>query len=351
MQVQENFSLKPYNTFGIDARAKYFLRFRSTGELQEAIASTSLLREMKQTPGASNLVLGGGSNILFTRDFDGVVLKNEISGIEKIDEDENFVYVKCGAGENWHQVVLHSIENNWAGIENLSLIPGCVGASPMQNIGAYGVEIKDVFHELTAFHLQENANYVFTLKDCEFGYRESVFKRKYKDQFVILDVTYRLRKKPLFNTSYGAIEEELSKMGVTELTIKAISRAVITIRSSKLPDPKDIGNAGSFFKNPSVEKEQFLQLKKQFEKLVGYENSDGTVKLAAGWLIEQCGPDEKVSWKGFRTGDAGVHARQALVLVNYGNAAGQEIYELSEQVVRSVFDKFRVKLEREVNII
>jgi len=345
MQVQENFSLKPYNTFGIDARAKYFLRFRSTGELQEAIASISSLRGTKQKTRTSSLVLGGGSNILFTKDFDGVVLKNEISGIEKVEEDENFVYIKCGAGENWHQVVLHCIENGWSGIENLSLIPGCVGASPMQNIGAYGVEIKDVFQELTAFHLQEKENYTFKLKDCEFGYRESVFKRKYKDQFVILDVTYRLSKKPLFNTSYGAIDDELAKMGVTDLSIKAISQAVINIRSSKLPDPKQIGNAGSFFKNPSVEKEKFLELKMQFEKLVGYESADSTVKLAAGWLIEQCG------WKGFRNGDAGVHAKQALVLVNYGNAAGQEIYELSEQVAKSVFDKFGVKLEREVNII
>ena len=253
--------------------------------------------------------------------------------------------IKCGAGENWHQVVLHCIENNWAGIENLSLIPGCVGASPMQNIGAYGVEIKDVFHELTAFHLQEKANYTFKINDCEFGYRESVFKRKYKDQFVILDVTYRLSKQPHFNTSYGAIEQELEKMGVIELSIKAISQAVINIRSSKLPDPKEIGNAGSFFKNPSVAKEKYLQLKKDFENIVGYENADGTVKLAAGWLIEQGG------WKGYRKGDAGVHKRQSLVLVNFGNASGNEVFELSEKIVSSVNDKFRVSLEREVNIL
>jgi UDP-N-acetylmuramate dehydrogenase len=344
MQVQENFSLKPYNTFGIDARAKYFLRFRSIEELLDAINSN-------HKPQVSNLILGGGSNILFTKNFDGLVLKNEITGIEKIDEDENFVYIKCGAGENWHQVVLHCIESNWAGIENLSLIPGCVGASPMQNIGAYGVEIKDVFHELTAFHLQEKGNYLFKLKDCEFGYRESVFKRKYKDQFVILDVTYRLSKNPIFNTSYGAIEEELSKMGVRQLNIKAISQAVINIRSSKLPDPKQIGNAGSFFKNPSVDKEKFLQLKQQFEKIAGYENADGTVKLAAGWLIEQCGPNDATSWKGFRTGDVGVHATQALVLVNYGDAGGNQVNQLSERIVQSVFEKFGVMLEREVNII
>ncbi|MFC0773101.1 UDP-N-acetylmuramate dehydrogenase [Terrimonas alba] len=345
MQFQENISLKSYNTFGIEAAARYFASFHSLEELQNLLTSSSSLRGTKQKPQTSNLVLGGGSNILFTKDFDGVVLKNEINGIEKISEDENFIYIKCGAGENWHQVVLHCIENNWGGLENLSLIPGCVGASPMQNIGAYGAEIKDVFHELTAFHLQEKGNYIFKLKDCEFGYRESVFKRKYKDQFVIADVTYRLSKKPKVNTSYGAIEQELEKMGVQEVNIKTVSQAVINIRSSKLPDPKEIGNAGSFFKNPSVAKEKFLALQSEFPLIVGYENADGSMKLAAGWLIEQCG------WKGFRDGDAGVHAKQALVLVNYGNAKGSEIYALSEKIVDSVADKFGVALEREVNII
>lgn len=345
MQVQENISLKPYNTFGIDAKARYFLRFNSVKQLLDTATSNSSLQGTKQKLQIPKLVLGGGSNILFTRDFDGLVLKNEIEGIEKNEEDENYVYIKCGAGVNWHQFVLHCIENNWAGLENLSLIPGCVGASPMQNIGAYGVEIKDVFHELTAFHLQEKANYTFRQKDCEFGYRESVFKRKYKDQFVIVDVTYRLSKHAQFNISYGAIEQELAKMGVKELSIKAISQAVINIRSSKLPDPGVIGNAGSFFKNPSVPKEFFLQLKNQFENIVGYENADGTVKLAAGWLIEQCG------WKGFRSGDAGVHVKQALVLVNFGNATGTEVFELSKKIMDSVDDKFGVKLEREVNII
>lgn len=338
MQFQENFSLKSYNTFGIDVAAKYFGVFKSLEELQNLL--TSNLK-----PQTSSLILGGGSNLLFTKDFDGAVLKNEISGIEKVAEDEDFVYIKCGAGENWHQVVLHCIENNWGGVENLSLIPGCVGASPMQNIGAYGAEVKDVFHELTAFHLQEKGNYVFKLKDCEFGYRESVFKRKYQNQFVIADVTYRLNKQPRVNTTYGAIEQELERMGVSEINIRAVSQAVINIRSSKLPDPKEIGNAGSFFKNPSVAKEKFLALKTKFPSIVGYENADGSVKLAAGWLIEQCG------WKGFREGDTGVHAKQALVLVNYGNAKGSEVYALSEKIVDSVMDKFDVALEREVNII
>lgn len=338
MQVQENFSLRPFNTFGIEARARYFSGFQSTTQLNEL---------MLQTPGLKLpiLVLGGGSNILFTGDVNAWVMKNEIMGISSQREDDEFVYVQAGAGENWHQFVLYCIRNNLGGVENLSLIPGCVGASPMQNIGAYGVEIKDVFHELTAFHLEEKANYTFTTKDCEFGYRDSIFKKKYKGQFVITNVTFKLRKHPLFNTSYGAIEQELGNMGVTELTIKAISDAVIRIRSSKLPDPAQIGNAGSFFKNPSVDQERYLQLQSAFPGIVGYDNADGTVKLAAGWMVEQCG------WKGFREGDAGVHIHQALVLVNYSNATGQHLYDLSERIIVSVRKKFGVELEREVNVI
>ena len=337
MFIQENISLRPFNTFHIDARARWFATFSKTNELQEVLAA-------KPLPRSKTLVLGGGSNILLTQDFEGIVIKNDIKGIEIVKEDDEFVYLKSGAGENWHQFVLHCINNDWAGVENLSLIPGNVGASPMQNIGAYGVEIKDVFHELKAFHLEEKCNYTFTLKDCEFGYRESVFKKKYKDQFVILNVVLKLRKTPLFNVSYGAIREELEKHNVKDLSLRAVSDAVIRIRSSKLPDPARIGNAGSFFKNPTVSKEEFERLHQQFEKIVGYTNVDGSVKLAAGWLIEQC------SWKGFRRGDAGCHEHQALVLVNYGNATGKEIYTLSEEIQHSVKEKFGVQLEREVNI-
>ena len=336
MQIQENISLKPYNSFAIDIKARSFASFGDIEELSELITPNSKL---------PTLILGGGSNILFTQDFNGLVLKNEIKGIVKIKEDDEFVYIQAGAGENWHQFVLYCIENEWAGVENLSLIPGCVGASPMQNIGAYGVEIKDVFHELKAFHKKEKTNYAFDLKACDFGYRESVFKRKYKDEFVITNVTFRLRKQPVFNTSYGALEQELEKMEVKELSIKSISDAVINIRSSKLPNPNEIGNAGSFFKNPEVSNEQFSILQKEFPSIVGYVLSNGNMKLAAGWLIEQCG------WKGYRTGDAGCHARQALVLVNYGNAKGEEIYNLSEEILQSVKEKFAVILEREVNII
>jgi UDP-N-acetylmuramate dehydrogenase len=342
MEIQENISLKKYNTFGIDVDAAYFSAFKSMDELSELLEYNNGQRATRNEKPV--LILGGGSNMLFTKNFDGLVLKNELLGIEKIKEDETYVYVRAGGGVNWHQLVLHCIENNWAGMENLSLIPGNVGASPMQNIGAYGVEIKDAFYELEAFHLTEKKMVTFSLDDCAFGYRESVFKRKYKNQFVITSVTYRLNKRPTFHTSYGAIEQELEKMGVTELSIQAISQAVINIRSSKLPNPAEIGNAGSFFKNPEIGNDLFEKLKLDFPAIVGYVLENGNIKLAAGWLIEQCG------WKGYRKGDAGCHSRQALVLVNYGHAKGDEIYQLSEEIIESVKEKFGVELEREVNI-
>jgi UDP-N-acetylmuramate dehydrogenase len=338
MTIQENVSLKSYNTFGIDAIAKYFASFNSLTELEE------ILNSKLQTPNPK-LILGGGSNILLTKNFDGIVLKNEVKGIEVIKEDDGHVYVKAGAGENWHQFVLYCVENNYAGVENLSLIPGNVGASPMQNIGAYGVEIKDVFYELEAFHKRDGVVQKFSLRDCEFGYRESVFKNKYKGQFVITSVTYRLNKKLSFNTSYGAIEQELGKMGVKELSIQTISQAVINIRTSKLPDPKEVGNAGSFFKNPIISNEQYLELKENFPGIVAFPSGNHHTKLAAGWLIEQCG------WKGYRKGDAGCYPKQALVLVNYGKATGEEIFDLSEEIIESVKKTYGVILEREVNIV
>lgn len=340
MQIQEHVSLRRYNTFGIDASARYFANFSAAGELQELITNYK-----PQTANHKILILGGGSNILFTKDFDGLVLKNELKGIELVKEDDIFYYVKASAGENWHGFVQHCICNNYAGVENLSLIPGNVGASPMQNIGAYGVEIKDVFEELEAHHIHENIVQKFSAEDCAFDYRESVFKRKHKGEFVILNVTFRLRKQPVFNISYGAIEQELKAMKVKELSIKAISEAVINIRSSKLPDPKVIGNAGSFFKNPTIPNIQFAELKNQFPGIVGYAVGNTETKVAAGWLIEQCG------WKGYREGDAGCHAKQALVLVNYGNSKGAEIYNLSAKIIESVQQKFGIALEREVNII
>ena len=342
MQVQKNISIKQYNTFGINVYAKLFAKFNSINELGELFEFNKQTKDNAQRP---TLILGGGSNILFTKDFDGLVLKNEIKGIKEIKEDEHHIYVQVGAGENWHQFVLHCIYNGWAGVENLSLIPGNVGASPMQNIGAYGVEIKNVFFSLEAFHIRDKKIINFTLNDCEFGYRESIFKKKFKDEFVITSVTYRLNRIPDFNISYGAIGQELEKMGVKELSLQAVSQAVINIRSSKLPDPAVIGNAGSFFKNPEISSSQFAVLSSQFPGIVGYELPHDKVKLAAGWLIEQC------NWKGFRRGDAGCHEKQALVLVNYDNATGKEIYELSEEILQSVKVKFGVGLEREVNIV
>lgn len=337
MQVHQNYSLKKYNTFGIDAIAKYFATFSSADTLEE------LLDRNKNVP--SKMILGGGSNVLFTKDYDGLVLKNEVSGIQIISEDDEFVFIKAGGGEVWHHFVLYCIARNFCGVENLSLIPGNVGASPMQNIGAYGVEIKDIFYELEAYHLEEKIIQKFSAIECEFGYRESVFKKKYKGQFAILNATYRLRKKPEFNISYGAIGDELKKMNIKNLSVKAISDAVISIRTSKLPDPKRIGNAGSFFKNPVIENLQLSELERFADrKIPGYKADENHFKIPAGWLIEQCG------WKGYRKGDAGCYDKQALVLVNYGNATGKEIYNLSEEIKISVKEKFGIDLEREVNI-
>ena len=335
MLIQENFSLKKINTFSIDVSAKEFAIFSNVNELET-------LLEISKKP---HLVIGGGSNILFTKNFNGLVLKNEIGGIKIIKEEDDYVYIKAGAGVGWHEFVIYCIERNFAGAENLSLIPGSVGASPMQNIGAYGVELKDIFYELEAYDTEGKKIVIFSRSDCEFGYRESIFKTKYRGKFIITAVTFVLNNKPVYNTSYGAIEIELERMGVQSISIKAISDAIINIRQSKLPDPRVIGNAGSFFKNPTVSNLQFNLLKKDFPLIIGYPVGDSETKLAAGWLIEKCG------WKGFRKGDAGCHKKQALVLVNYGNATGEEILILSEKIIDSVKLMFNVTLQIEVNIV
>ena len=339
---QENFSLKSYNTFGIDAYAQYFATFNSVNELQQLLDEKKI--DINNVSLSTIRLLGGGSNILLTKNVEGFVLKNEIKGIEIIKEDGAFVYVKVGAGENWHQLVMYCVQHNLAGMENLSLIPGNVGASPMQNIGAYGVELQDVFYQLEAFDLIERNTVTFNKNDCKFDYRESVFKTKFKNRFAITNVTFQLNKIPHFNTRYGAIEQELETMGIKDLSIQAISQAVINIRKSKLPDPAIIGNAGSFFKNPVIPTSQFNLLQTNFKTIVGYTLDGENTKLAAGWLIEQCG------WKGYRKGDAGCHINQALVLVNYGKASGAEIFELSGEIIESVQGKFGVLLQREVNI-
>lgn len=339
MLIQKEVSLKSYNTFGLDVRSKFFIEVKSV----EEFLSFLRLPESKNNP---VLILGGGSNMLFTKDYEGIVVKNSIKGINKLREDEHHVYLKAGAGENWHEFVLFCIENHLAGVENLSLIPGTVGAAPMQNIGAYGVEIKDTVYEVEAVELATGNLKVFSNADCHFGYRESVFKNVYKDQFVITSVTFRLNKMPNFNISYGAIKQVLDEKGIKNLSIKAISDAVIAIRKSKLPDPAVLGNAGSFFKNPEIDKEKALALKALYEDMPQYPTSDPLkIKLAAGWLIEKCG------WKGKRVGETGSHKDQALVLVNYGKAKGEEIWNLALEIKRSVWDKFGVEIIPEVNII
>ena len=339
MELQKNFQLRNYNTFRVSAYASYFARFNSAYTLEELLGSHHVDSD-KIVP----MVLGGGSNILFMGNCE-LVLKNEIMSIHLVGEDDEHVYVKAGAGESWHSLVMYCVQKNYGGIENLSLIPGSVGASPLQNIGAYGVELKDVLYELNAFHFKEKKVVVFTNSDCEFRYRNSVFKQKYKDQFAILDVTFRLKKEPLYNTSYVALKTELERMGVQDLNLAVISQAIINVRSAKLPDPAKIGNAGSFFKNPEIPRDVYLKLVNSFPGLVAFELDDASYKLAAGWLIEQCG------FKGFRRGDAGCYEKQALVLVNYGEATGAEIYALSEEIIKAVSDKFQLVLEREVNVI
>lgn len=338
MIISSNISLKPYNTFGIDASAKFFTSIQSIENIKELLQST----EYKNN---KHLILGGGSNMLLTQNIDAIVVKNNLKGIEIVKETEDSVFVKCAGGEVWHEFVMWCIDKNFGGLENLSLIPGCTGASPMQNIGAYGVEIKDTFYELEAIHNITGEQKTFSKSECEFGYRESVFKHQFKNQFIITSVTFQLSKKPTFHVEYGAIKQELDVMNISELSIKAISQAVINIRSSKLPNPKEIGNAGSFFKNPEVQASAYENLKINFPNIVAYPLENGNYKLAAGWLIEQSG------LKGYRVGDAGVHKLQALVLVNYGGATGNEIYNLSTHVLQTVKAKFGVDLEREVNII
>jgi UDP-N-acetylmuramate dehydrogenase len=334
MNSQNNISLLPYNSFHLDVQATEMTTVSSVDEIQTVFAQKKNVQ----------LILGGGSNILLTRNVEGLVLKVDIRGIDEIREEETHVFIRAGAGENWHAFVQHAVHRNWGGLENLSLIPGSVGAAPIQNIGAYGVELKDVFYELEAYDRKENKVFTFGVNDCRFGYRDSIFKSGEKGRYIILNVTFILKKIPVLNTSYGAIRDELKKMNIATPTIADISNAVITIRRSKLPDPAEIGNAGSFFKNPVVNQETFRSLSSVYPNMPVYPHEDKSVKLAAGWLIEQCG------WKGYRKDDAGVHVNQALVLVNYGHATGKQIFELSEKILTSVRHKFGVKLEREVNI-
>jgi UDP-N-acetylmuramate dehydrogenase len=336
MQILQNISLRPCNTFGIDVNAEYYAEVHDEQQLPE------LSGDIKDT--LIKHVLGGGSNILMTGPIKGLVIKNCLKGIKIVREDKDQVWLSVGAGEVWHELVLHTIAKGWGGLENLSLIPGCVGASPIQNIGAYGVEVKECIDSVNVWNWAEKKFRALGNEECSFGYRDSIFKHQLKDKVIVTSVVFRLNKKHNLTISYGAIKQQLTEMGIEEPTIRSVSDAVIAIRSSKLPDPKKIGNAGSFFKNTTIPKTVYEELIKAEPNMPSYPVDSSSIKVPAGWLIEQCG------WKGFRDGDAGVHAKQALVLVNYGHAAGSDIWELSDRILASVKDRFGIDLEREVQV-
>jgi len=339
IKIQERVNLKPYNTFGIAAEARWFIDITNENDLRELIGSPVYKNN-------NVLILGGGSNVLLTKDFDGLVIHNSLKGIDVVDRNDHHVTIKVASGEAWHDLVVHAIDNNWGGIENLSLIPGTVGAAPMQNIGAYGVEVKEVIVKVDAMERSTGVLKTFSRDECRFGYRESVFKHHLKEKYFISSVTLSLTSiNHHLNISYGAINDTLKQMNVLQPTIRDVSDAVIAIRRSKLPDPKVIGNAGSFFKNPVIDTTRFNELKKRFPSIPGYTSDNQEVKVPAGWLIEQC------SLKGIRIGDVGVHQHQALVLVNYDNGSGNEILELSKKIQRTVNETFGIELHTEVNII
>jgi UDP-N-acetylmuramate dehydrogenase len=337
MQMQSNFSLKSFNTFGIEAKAKNFVAVHSLDELKTVLA------EHTAEP---KFILGGGSNMLLTQDIEALVIHIDLKGKRILKEDDDFVWVESMAGENWHEFVLWTIDQNFGGLENMSLIPGNVGTTPVQNIGAYGTEIKDTFVSCDAMKIDDQTMRTFSKEDCRFGYRESIFKQEAKDQYIITSVVFKLTKRNHnINTSYGDITKELAEKNVIVPTLKDVSNAVIAIRQSKLPDPKVLGNSGSFFKNPVISRSHFEKVQAQFPEIKFFEVSPTEVKVPAGWLIEQAG------YKGFRKGDAGVHKNQALVLVNYGSATGQDILALSREVQQAVFDKYSIAIEAEVNVI
>ncbi|MDI9257203.1 UDP-N-acetylmuramate dehydrogenase [Flavobacterium sedimenticola] len=337
MTIQHQFSLKKYNTFGIEAKAHEFVAVQTVAELKK------VLSENQDKP---KFILGGGSNMLLTQDIEALVIHVDLKGKRILQEDEDFVWVESMAGENWHEFVLWTIDQNFGGLENMSLIPGNVGTTPVQNIGAYGVEIKDTFVSCDAVHIATQQTKTFTKEECRFGYRESIFKQEAKDQYVITSVVFKLTKRNHhIHIAYGDITQELESQNVVTPTLKDVSNAVIAIRQRKLPNPAVLGNSGSFFKNPVISKQQFETVQQQYSDIKFYEVSPTEVKVPAGWLIEQAG------YKGFRRGDAGVHKNQALVLVNYGQATGQEILALAKEVQQAVFDKYGIAIEAEVNVI
>ena len=338
MNVIENYPLIKLNTFGIDVKAKYFTSINTVNELIE-------IKKSEKFKDYELLILGGGSNILFTKDFNGLVILNNIKGKEIVDQNEDSIILKIGAGENWHELVMYCVDNGWGGIENLSLIPGNTGTAPMQNIGAYGVEIKETFVELEALEISSGKIVKFSNSECEFGYRESVFKNKMKNKYIILNITLELNKNPILNINYGDVKAILETKKIETPTIKDVSNAIISIRQRKLPDPKKIGNSGSFFKNPIIDINLLKLIEEKYPNVVSYKINENEFKIAAGWIIEKAG------WKGKKFNNFGVHENQALVLVNYGLANGKEIFNLSEKIILDIKEKFGITLEREVNII
>ncbi len=338
MNIRENISLQSFQTFGVDVSARFFITIEDVSQLKQVLSD----REFQQTP---KLILGGGSNILFKDNYEGLVIYNNLKGINIIKENAKHIWVKVSSGENWHQFVEYCLDHDYGGVENLSLIPGRVGAAPIQNIGAYGVELKDVFESLKAVSVANGESVTFNRSDCEFGYRQSIFKGRLKGDYCITAITLRLDKEHTYQVSYGSLQSKLQEMGVEDLSIQAISRAVCNIRRRKLPDPQQLGNAGSFFTNPYIKASTFKNLKKQFPSLQGYPSDNDLVKIPAGWLIEQCG------YKGIKRGNVGTYKNQALIIVNYGGATSQEILALAEEIQETVYQKFRIWLEPEVNII
>lgn len=344
MQIAQNYDLSKLNTFGISARAKFFAEIKNEDDLKSLFNSPEFKNNKR-------LFLGGGSNVLFTKDFDGIVILNKLKGIEILNEDDENVLIKAMGGEMWHDLVVFSVERFLWGIENLSLIPGSVGAAPMQNIGAYGAELKNTLESVEAYDVENGEKKIFKKEECNFGYRDSIFKNKVKDKYFISAIVLKLSKNPEPNLAYNALKNHLEKNKIEVKNSKHISDAVADIRRSKLPDPKDIGNAGSFFKNVFINKEKADELLEKYPDMPLFKDDDGIMKIPAGWLIEKCGPANGASWKGYKIGNVGVHEKQALVLVNHGGAKGEEILNLANQIIASVYERFGLQLVPEVNII
>jgi len=336
MQISANTSLKPYHSFASEEEAKFFTTLKNEQDVID-IAKWSSENKMPL------LIIGSGSNLLFTANFNGLVAKMEIMGIKKIAETASDVILEVGAGENWHHFVMYCVQKGWGGLENLSLIPGTVGASPIQNIGAYGVEVKECITSIMAYDLSNSQFSTLQNNDCAFSYRNSLFKQQ-PNRYIITNIQFKLKKQPTLKTDYGVIREVLHEKNIKNPSLVDISNAIIQIRSNKLPDPSKIGNAGSFFKNPTISIENSHQLKKDFPSIIAYPISDNEYKIAAGWLIEACG------WKGVKKGNVGCYDKQALVIVSYGILSGKEVYDFSAEIIHSVYEKFGIQLEREVNV-